>query len=110
MRRIAKNYNIGLEPAIAAVEEHNNKVRDEMINAGSNGQDIRKSLLELPYKCPEKLNSRWCSKFLKAFDWRKVARNTAGNYLALWLHTNIFYKYICRWETSPMSCGVSDPM
>lgn len=57
----------------------------EMVAAGVPAKDIDKVLIPRPLPCPENLSVRWCQRFLRAFNWRKVSRNTAGNYLVSWL-------------------------
>lgn len=57
----------------------------EMVAAGVSAKDIDKVLIPRPLPCPENLSVRWCRRFLRAYNWRKVSRNTAGNYLVSWL-------------------------
>ena len=57
----------------------------EMMAAGVPAKDIDKVLIPRPCPCPEDLSIRWCQRFLRAFNWKRVSRNTAGNYLVSWL-------------------------
>ena len=82
MRRLAREYNQGLDQAIADTQEHNRKVAADFQAAGVKGKFMATSFLPLPRRCPEDLDLRWVRQFLHAFNWRRVARNTAGQYLA----------------------------
>lgn len=81
VRRIARHYNKGLDDAIRRTDEFNTQTTQEMVAAGVSAKDIDKVLIPRPLPCPENLSVRWCRRFLRAYNWRKVSRNTAGNYL-----------------------------
>ena len=83
MNKLAKQYNEGLATAREAVEEHNEQLRREFIEAGV----IKKSLLPIPMPCREDLNM----KFVRRFMTKQVSRNTAGAYLDLHLKWIFFF-------------------
>lgn len=85
MNKLAKQYNEGLAAAREAVEEHNEQLRREFIEAGVSRKFIKKSLLPIPMPCPEDLNMKFVRRFMAAFNWKRVSRNTAGAYLDLHL-------------------------
>ena len=86
-RKIAREYNAGLDAAIAAVDQHNQKTVDEMTAVGVHAKHIKKALLPRPLKCPEELNARFCRRWMKTFQWKRAARNTAGAYLEHWFQS-----------------------
>lgn len=92
-RKIARHYNAGLEDAIASTQAHNDQVAHDLLESGATGKDINRALLPIPERCPEDLNGRFVRKFLRAFNWRKVSRNTGGNYLAARMHILYFQVY-----------------
>ena len=83
-KKIAEQYNSGLEQAIETVHARNERVSRELVAANVPVKRIAKSLLPVPKRCPV-LDARFCRRWLKAFEWRRAARNTSGQYLAAWL-------------------------
>lgn len=81
-KRLAREYNSGLDAARQEVQEHNEKVSAELAEAGVPKSQIRRSLLPWPAPCPEDLDSGFIRKFLRAFNWSRASRNTSGQYLA----------------------------
>ena len=81
-KRLAREYNSGLDAARLEVQEHNEKVSAELAEAGVPKSQIRRSLLPWPAPCPEDLDSGFIRKFLRAFNWSRASRNTSGQYLA----------------------------
>ena len=86
VRRIAREYNQGLPEVIQQAEEHNQKVMEEFRAAGVKSKFTKKALLSIPKRCPEDLDIRWVRRFMRAFNWKKSSRNTAGQYLDAWHH------------------------
>ena len=81
-RRLAREYNAGLQDAIQKAEEHNRKVIDEFKECGVvRSKYLQSSLVPLPTPCPEELNMKWVRRFMAAFNWKRRARNTSGQYL-----------------------------
>ena len=81
-KKIAQEYNQGLEAAKAAVQEHNATLAAKFIEAGVSKKFIQQSLLPEPQRCPEDLNMAFVRRYLRAFNWKKTQRNTSGSYLA----------------------------
>lgn len=90
MNRIARDYNQGLAAAQEVVRTHNARISQELADAGVAIKHIKKSLIPVPQPCPENLGMKWVRKYLAAFQWKKVSRNTSGNYLEFWLQPNGF--------------------
>ena len=85
MNKLAKEYNAGLEAAQEKAREHNQEVIREFAEVGIvKGKHLKESLLPIPQPCPENLDKRWVRSLFAAFSWRKMARNTAGQYLVSW--------------------------
>ena len=109
MKRLAREYNDGLEHAKEAVHVHNQQLQAELSEAGVRRSFIKASLLEEPKACPEDLGMTFVRKFLNAFNWKRAARNTSGNYLEPYLdhicNVLFFLHSACHWSfggsTSP---------
>ena len=83
VRRIARNYNAGLAQAQKVAREHNERVIEEFSAVGLvKCRQVRSSLMPIPFPCPETLGLHFVRKFMRAFDWKRAARNTGGQYLA----------------------------
>ena len=82
VRRLAREYNKGLEKARQKAIDYNNKLMQDLKDAGVKAKYLSSSFVPIPQACPENLDMKWVRRFLKAYQWKKVARNTAGQYLA----------------------------
>ena len=88
-RRLAREYNAGLPALVEEAQSHNERIVQEFKEVGIvRSRDIKASLMPLPQPCPEDINMRFVRKFWGAFNWRKAARNTPGQYLAPWQQKN----------------------
>ncbi|CAK8989314.1 Uncharacterized protein (Fragment), partial [Durusdinium trenchii] len=78
VRRLAREYNKGLEKARQKAIDYNNKLMQDLKDAGVKAKYLSSSFVPIPQACPENLDMKWVRRFLKAYQWKKVARNTAG--------------------------------
>lgn len=79
-KKLAREYNSGLDDAKHSVEAHNLEMRSELEKIGADHATISRCLLPEPQECPD-LNGRWCRRFLELMKWRHAPLNTPGAYL-----------------------------
>ena len=80
-RRLAEEYNRGLDKAVEKVQAHNVHISQQLRERGATKPMVERALVREPEKSPVTFNTRRCRRWMCLFDWRQKAVNTAGNFL-----------------------------